>query len=183
MTLEALLQAAVDGEPDASKALGMELQVMLLEKFSGDADADDIVQAALAQIWLNLERYDLERGSVRAWAMGIARNVRLEHLRRHYAEHDKRERFSLGHVSVPRTSPSEYAQRRERARLVDEILPGMSKTRREAIEDLRAELSAKEAGGRRGITADGARRRLRRSIDDARGRLERIRRTSLAWRS
>lgn len=50
-------------------------------RVGGRADVEDLVSRTFARMVEHLERFDPERGSVRAWSMGIARNAVFDHLR------------------------------------------------------------------------------------------------------
>lgn len=50
-------------------------------RVSGRADVEDLVSRTFARMVEHLHRFDPERGSVRAWAVGIARNAVIDHLR------------------------------------------------------------------------------------------------------
>ena len=54
----------------------------LAYRIAGDrAQAEDIVQDGFLSIWKNAERYDPERGSAGAWALGIIRNRAIDAIR------------------------------------------------------------------------------------------------------
>lgn len=50
-------------------------------RVGGRADVEDLVSRTFARMVEHLERFDPERGSVRAWSIGIARNAVIDHLR------------------------------------------------------------------------------------------------------
>ena len=84
----------------------------------GRADADDVAQDALVRIIAKLHRW--ERGPVLAWALGVARNVCLEHHRR--------SRRSLSADEIPLAAADQLG-----AVEVLQMLSGLPTEMREAI--------------------------------------------------
>jgi RNA polymerase sigma-70 factor, ECF subfamily len=50
-------------------------------RIAGQADVEDLVSRTFARMVEHLHRFDPARGNVRAWAIGIARNAVIDHLR------------------------------------------------------------------------------------------------------
>lgn len=83
--LSRLAADARDGDRDALTRLVTEIQAdvwRFCAHLTRVDDADDLAQESLMRIVANLHRW--ERGPVTTWALGVARNVCYEHLRRRY---------------------------------------------------------------------------------------------------
>jgi RNA polymerase sigma-70 factor, ECF subfamily len=50
-------------------------------RITGQADVEDLVSRTFTRIVEHLHRFDPQRGNARAWAIGIARNAVIDHLR------------------------------------------------------------------------------------------------------
>lgn len=46
------------------------------------ADAEEVTSEVFGKVWLSAERFDPERGSIKAWLSAIARNTSLDRIRR-----------------------------------------------------------------------------------------------------
>src|ERR671933_94888 len=81
--------------------------------------AEDITQEAFLSMWRSRVRYQRERGSVRAWVLGIVHHRAIDALRRHVV-HERRRASAEGieerHEAPERTDLE--AARREEARTV-----------------------------------------------------------------
>ena len=49
---------------------------------AGGAEVEDIVQETFIKLWLNREKYDPARASLKTWVYQMARNLAIDHLRR-----------------------------------------------------------------------------------------------------
>lgn len=71
---------------DAFKALfdyfGPRVKSLMIKSGADHALADDLVQDVMMTLWRKVELYTPERGSVSTWVFTIARNARIDHLRR-----------------------------------------------------------------------------------------------------
>ncbi|HWL44226.1 MAG TPA: sigma-70 family RNA polymerase sigma factor [Ilumatobacter sp.] len=122
--LSHLASDARDGDRDALARFVTEIQTdvwRFCAHLTRVDDADDLAQEALMRIVANLHRW--ERGPVATWALGVARNVCYEHLRKRY-------RRRTDPVAEP-TTPAEA----DHASLVDTIhlLDSLPVEQREAI--------------------------------------------------
>ncbi len=57
------------------------LERYVARRVSDDADRDDLVATCFERMLDRAERFDPDRGTVRAWAFGIARNLVIDHHR------------------------------------------------------------------------------------------------------
>jgi RNA polymerase sigma-70 factor, ECF subfamily len=90
--------------------------------------AEEIVQEAFLAVWRNPSGYDQQRGSVRAWLMGMVHHRAVDAVRR---EESQRRRVEESMVSDPVVSPDPADD------VVDEIdLPGERKAVRAALDGL-----------------------------------------------
>ena len=66
------------------RAEGPAVKAVLMQKFSGTlsgADIDDVLAVALNRVWLNRDRFDAGRGSLRTWFFRIAHNSAIDVLK------------------------------------------------------------------------------------------------------
>ncbi|MCX4239582.1 RNA polymerase sigma factor [Paraliomyxa miuraensis] len=57
-------------------------------RIAGRADVEDLVSRTFMRVVEHLHRFEPERGNVRAWVLGIARNAVIDHLRHQRASGD-----------------------------------------------------------------------------------------------
>jgi RNA polymerase sigma-70 factor (ECF subfamily) len=97
--------------------------------------AEDIAQDAFLSIWRSRLRYQVTRGSVRTWILGIVHNRAFDALRRNVV-HERR-RSTLEGIEERREAPEltdVEAARREEAREVRSALKALPDEQRQAIE-------------------------------------------------
>jgi RNA polymerase sigma-70 factor (ECF subfamily) len=121
-----------DGNPDAFEVIYDRhggAAFSLAYRMVGDRNvAEDITQEAFLSMWRSRVRFDRERGSVRAWVLGIVHHRTIDALRRNIA-HDRRRTTVEGleeRQEAPERTEVEVA-RRDEAREVREAmqtLPG-----------------------------------------------------------
>jgi RNA polymerase sigma factor (sigma-70 family) len=93
--------------------------------------AEEIVQEAFLAVWRNPSGYDQQRGSVRAWLMGMVHHRAVDAVRR---EESQRRRVEESMVSDPVVSPDPADD------VADQVdLPEERKAVRAALDDLPAE--------------------------------------------
>ncbi len=83
--LDNLIMAVADGEPGAYDALFRRLSGPLyrlaLAITRDPAQAEEVSQEVLIEIWLTADRFDPRRGSAAAWAQTIARRRAIDRIR------------------------------------------------------------------------------------------------------
>jgi RNA polymerase sigma-70 factor (ECF subfamily) len=76
---------AVNGDAEAFRQLYRALHPVVWRyvsrRLASRADVEDLVSRTFTRMVEHLHRFDAGRGSVRAWAVGIARNAVIDHLR------------------------------------------------------------------------------------------------------
>src|SRR5881227_2797242 len=108
----------------------------LAYRMVGDrAIAEDITQEAFLSMWRSRVRYERERGSVRAWVLGIVHHRTIDALRRNLV-HDRRSTSAEGleeRQEAPERTDVEVA-RREEARTVRAALETLPDQQTKVIE-------------------------------------------------
>lgn len=83
---ELIARIAAHRDRDAYRALfehfGPRIKAMMLKAGTTDDRAEDLVQDVMLTVWRKVELYRPERGSVATWIFTIARNARIDRLRR-----------------------------------------------------------------------------------------------------
>ena len=107
----------------------------LAYRMVGDrAIAEDITQEAFLSMWRSRVRYERERGSVRAWVLGIVHHRTIDALRRNLV-HDRRRASAEGleeRQEAPERTDVEVA-RRDEARTVREAMQTLPDEQHEVI--------------------------------------------------
>jgi RNA polymerase sigma-70 factor (ECF subfamily) len=84
-------------------AYGPRLKSFMLRKGADDGQAEDLVQDTMLAVWTKANFYMAEKGSVTTWIYTIARNLRIDRLRRessvHFTEIDGFDAADEGPVS------------------------------------------------------------------------------------
>lgn len=82
---EALLAGYATGDPQAAIVFLRRFQRQMIGLASAithdGVEAEEVAQDALVRAWRYAGSYDARRGSVRAWLLGIVRNVALDRVR------------------------------------------------------------------------------------------------------
>ena len=99
------------------------------------AIAEDIAQEAFLSMWRSRVRYERERGSVRAWVLGIVHHRTIDALRRNLV-HDRRRASAEGleeRQEAPERTDVEVA-RRDEARTVREAMQTLPEEQHQVIQ-------------------------------------------------
>jgi RNA polymerase sigma-70 factor (ECF subfamily) len=125
--LDELLFCVAQGDRDAFaslfRVLAPKVKAYLMKLGSDAATAEDLMQDVMVTVWRKAEQFDPARASAQTWIFVIARNRRIDSLRREDSA------VTYGHT--PPDSPDE-------AKLADEIVAGWQDDAmmRKAIEGL-----------------------------------------------
>jgi len=127
-----------DGNPDAFEVFYDRhggAAYSLAYRIAGDRNvAEDITQEAFMSIWRSRTRFDRERGSVRAWVLGIVHHRAIDALRRN-SGHQRRRASAEGieeRFEAPERTEVEVA-RRDEAEEVREALGDLPGDQREVV--------------------------------------------------
>jgi len=138
------------------------------------AAAEDLVQDVFLAVWRNAERFDPERGSVRAWILQIAHFRLLNELRRQSRQPEMvaDDGVALGGVADDDPGPAEATWQAHRRALVTAALEELPPAQREAVglaflDDLTHEQVAAELG----VPLGTAKTRIRAGLQKLRGTL------------
>jgi len=109
----------------------------VLVRMLGDrAEAEEVLQEAFLQVWMQADRYDPERSSPRGWVLMLARSRALDHLRRREARRRREDESAeegarLSPVQPEGTERLEAAERQSR---ISAALGLLSPDQRHCIE-------------------------------------------------
>jgi len=127
-----------DGNPDAFEVFYDRhggAAYSLAYRIAGDRNvAEDITQEAFMSIWRSRTRFDRERGSVRAWVLGIVHHRAIDALRRN-SGHQRRRASAEGieeRFEAAERTEVEVARRDEAAE-VREALSGLPGNQQEVV--------------------------------------------------
>jgi RNA polymerase sigma factor (sigma-70 family) len=139
------------------------------------AAAEDLVQEVFVAVWRNADRFDPERGSVRAWILQIAHFRLLNELRRRSRQPEiaaDPDGLVLDGLPAADPGPPEVASHRHRRALIQSAFAELPPPQRQAIslaflDDLTHEQVATELG----LPLGTAKTRIRTGLQKLRGML------------
>lgn len=131
-----MLRVARSRDRDAFRSLfthfAPRVKALMIKSGSEPAQAEDIAQDVMATVWRKIDLYTPERGSVGAWIFTIARNSRIDRLRRRPSQaYEDVEALDLEDGS-PDGEDEVFAQ--QRAKLVGEALGQLPDEQKQVME-------------------------------------------------
>jgi RNA polymerase sigma-70 factor (ECF subfamily) len=97
------------------------------------AQAEEVAQEVLVEVWRTAARFDRSRGSARAWAMTIAHRRAVDRVRSAQAAADRETRVSAASVEVPYDEVAEAVEGMAERRRVRDCLGALSDVQRESV--------------------------------------------------
>lgn len=140
------------------------------------AVAEDLLQDVFLRIWQRAETYRPDRGTVRAWILGIAHNTGLNEIRRQRrrpvsadppgapGQKTAHPEHPLDLIQDPDPDPAEMAWIRERRELIASAMDQVSDVQRTVIELYAAGYSQSEVAARLGEPLGTVKTRMRRGL-------------------
>lgn len=167
-----------DQDRDAFKTLfvyfGPRIKAMMLKSGATFEQSEDIVQIVMLTIWRKLHQFSAERGSLEAWIFTIARNARVDRIRRGasriYQDIDDMELKS----DAPDSSDELYAS--QCSKKVASVLQELPNEQREIIElAFMEDISQSEIAKRLSIPLGTVKSRMRLAYVKLKDRLKELR--------
>ena len=131
-----IARIAVSRDRDAYKTLflyfGPRVKALMLKAGADHAQAEDLVQDVMMTVWRKVELYSSERGTVSTWIYTIARNARIDRLRRN----SSRPYEDIEGMDLPSDDPSgeDEAFASQRAECVGQALTELPDDQKQIIE-------------------------------------------------
>jgi RNA polymerase sigma-70 factor, ECF subfamily len=111
---------------------GPRIKAVMLKAGADGAQAEDLVQDVMLAVWRKAGQYRPERGSVSAWIFTIARNARIDRLRRMSSQpYDDVDGLE---IASDETGSDEQLMASEAAERVAEALDDLPKDQRQIVE-------------------------------------------------
>jgi RNA polymerase sigma-70 factor (ECF subfamily) len=106
---------------------------LVLRVLRDPAQAEEVAQEALVEIWRTAGRFDAGRGSATAWMFTIAHRRAVDRVRAEQAGNDRLRRVAASSVDTPYDEVVEQATARLDRAQVRRCLDGLTELQREAI--------------------------------------------------
>lgn len=119
-SFDALLLAVAQGERPAFSALfahfAPRLKSWLMRAGSSENQAEDLVQETMVKVWRKAAQFDPAQACASTWIFTVARNLRVDQLRREGRPLEELDEAALAEVPDPAAPPDDalHARRRER---------------------------------------------------------------------
>ena len=116
---------------------GQRLKAMIDNVVHEEAEADDVLQEILLQIWKDADRYSPKAGKPLGWMVTIARRRAIDRLRRRRAYSRARERYGKQLEQQPKNSRHEAYNpfvRKDLRDFLEKCMRALPRFQREAVE-------------------------------------------------
>ena len=97
------------------------------------AQAEEVAQEVLVEVWRTASRFDPERGSARAWAMTIAHRRAVDRVRSEQAATDREARSAHASAEVPYDDVVEAVEGRIERQRLQHCMSGLTDLQRESV--------------------------------------------------
>lgn len=171
----ALLRRIQDGDKAAFRDLADRLAPSALAvatRVTANRDlAEEAVQEAFVDVWRTCDRYDVRKGGLRQWVLGVVHHKAVDAVRRERSSADVGPK---GPDPVPPPDPEESGWMADRRARVQKAVSQLPAAQREAIALAYFEgLTYRQVAQRLGVPEGTAKSRMRDGLMTLRGLLER----------
>lgn len=137
-----LINGLAKGKPEAFEELykkhAVVLRAVIMQILHDEAEADDVLQDVLTQLWQGAGNYSVEKGRLMGWLVTVARRRAIDRLRQHSAYRRATDRYevSCNHADkeVAQLHPVEHqAYTDEIRKMLEEHLSHLPENQRVAI--------------------------------------------------
>jgi RNA polymerase sigma-70 factor (ECF subfamily) len=97
------------------------------------AQAEEVAQEVLVEVWRTASRFDPERGSARAWVMTIAHRRAVDRVRSEQAATDRETRLAHASAEVPYDDVVEAVEGRIERQRLRHCMGGLTDLQRESV--------------------------------------------------
>ena len=148
------------------------LKAYMLRQGADPATAEELAQETLLVVWRKAALYSAEKGSLTTWIYTIARNLRIDRLRKETPWQELPDNLADTLVS-DEPAPDESASNRQREVRVQKVLSSLSAEQRQVVEMAYIEgLSHSEISERLSLPLGTVKSRMRLAYQKVRGALE-----------
>jgi RNA polymerase sigma-70 factor (ECF subfamily) len=109
------------------------VRMYMIRKGADPATAEELAQETLLTVWRKAELYSSEKGSLSTWIFTIARNLRIDRVRREVAWQELSDTI-VETLPSEDMAPDEAASDRQREMRVQAVLHGLSPEQRQVVE-------------------------------------------------
>lgn len=131
-----LLRIARDRDGAAFRQLfdayGRRVQSYMMRQGADPATAEELAQETLLTVWRKAEHYKAEKGGALTWIFTIARNLRIDRLRKEFGWQELTNELA-DTLPSDETAPDDEASNRQREKRVQAVLKELSPEQREVI--------------------------------------------------
>lgn len=154
---------------------GPRIRSYMLRQGADSATAEELTQETLLLVWRKAELYSPEKGNPTTWIFTIARNLRVDRLRREVAwqELTSEQASAIPDEALP---PDEMASHRQRQQRVHTVLADLPEEQRQVVTLAYIDgLSQSEIATRTGLPLGTVKSRMRLAYEKVRNALEDLR--------
>lgn len=154
---------------------GPRIRSYMLRQGADTATAEELTQETLLLVWRKAELYSPEKGNPTTWIFTIARNLRVDRLRREVAwqELTTEQASAIPDEALP---PDEMASHRQRQQRVQTVLASLPEEQRQVVTLAYIDgLSQSEIATRTGLPLGTVKSRMRLAYEKVRNALEDLR--------
>jgi RNA polymerase sigma-70 factor (ECF subfamily) len=173
-----LLRRVADAADEAAfrelyQAYGPRVKAYMMRKGADSATAEDLAQETLLNVWRRAAQYVEEKGSVATWIFTIARNLRIDRLRREVAWQELPQELDQQPSNEPQPDDAYASQQSDAA--VRDALATLPPEQREVVVLAYIDgLSHSEIAQRLGLPVGTVKSRMRIAYQKVRAALEGI---------